>query len=132
MGYLFGYWTRPVFSKPIVVIIDEEVQSNGEIFSHAIKTLRRGLLVGRQTAGEVIATADTPLLDYGMFREPFWGWFLPDGTDMESGGAVPDIPVDLTPVDEAAGRDPQLDAAIKAISKELATPAPKFVPKYPR
>ena len=35
-------------------------------------------------------------------------------------------------LDEAAGRDPQLDAAIKAISKELATPAPKFVPKYPR
>ncbi len=132
VGYLFGYWTRPVFSKPIVVIIDEEVQSNGEIFSHAIKTLRRGLLVGRQTAGEVIATTDTPLLDYGTFREPFWGWFLPDGTDMESGGAVPDIPVDLTPVDEAAGRDPQLDAAIKAISRELSTPAPKFVPKYPR
>ena len=132
VGYLFGYWTRPVFSKPIVVVIDENVQSNGEIFSHAIKTLRRGLLVGRQTAGEVIATNDMPLLDYGTFREPYWGWFLPDGTDMESGGAVPDVPVDLTPMDEAAGRDPQLDAAVEVLRGELAKPAPKFVPRYPR
>ena len=132
VGYLFGYWTRPVFSKPIAVIIDENVQSNGEIFSHAIKTTRRGLLVGRQTAGAVIATNDAPLLDYGTFREPFWGWFLPDGTDMESGGALPDIPVDLTPADEAAGRDPQLDAAVEVLRRELSRPATRFVPRYPR
>lgn len=130
-GYLFCYWTRPVFPKPIAVIVDERVQSNGEIFSHAIKTLKRGVIVGRRTSGSVIATIDSPLLDYGMFRDAFWGWFLKDGADMENNGVVPDVPVDVTPADEAAGRDPQLDAAFDALSATLRLdpPAP-FIPRY--
>jgi tricorn protease len=118
-GYLFSYWTRPVFPKPIAVIVDERTQSNGEIFAHAVKTLGRGKVVGRPTAGAVIATFDRPLLDYGVMRDAFWGWHLPDGTDMENHPVVPDIEVDFTPVDEADGRDPQLDAAVKALMSEL-------------
>ena len=119
VGYLFGYWTRPVFPKPVAVIIDERTQSNGEIFAHAMKTLKRGVVIGRATAGAVIATIDRPLLDYGVMRDAFWGWCLPDGTDMENHPVVPDIEVDLTPVDEADGRDPQLDAAIDALKQRL-------------
>ena len=132
VGYLFGYWNRPVFSKPVAVLVNENVYSNGEIFSHAIKTLKRGPLVGRRTAGGVIATRDEDLLDYGTFRVPGRGWFLMDGSDMEKNGAKPDIDVDLTPADEEAGRDPQLDAAIKAMQDALATPQPVFKPKYAR
>ena len=132
VGYLFGYWNRPVFSKPVAVLVNENVYSNGEIFSHAIKTLKRGPLVGRRTAGGVIATRDEDLLDYGTFRVPGRGWFLMDGSDMEKNGAKPDIEVDLTPADEEAGRDPQLDAAIKAMQDALATPQPVFKPKYAR
>ncbi len=119
-GYLFSYWTKPIFSKPICVIVDERTQSNGEIFTHAIKTLGRGKVVGRQTAGEVIATYEKKILDFGILREPFWGWFLPDGTDMDMQGAVPDVEVDFTPADAAAGRDVQLDAAIDILLKETA------------
>lgn len=129
-GYIFSYWARPVFSKPIAVIVDERVQSNGEIFTHAIKTLGRGVVVGRTTSGEVISTLDRPLLDYGMFRDAFWGMFMRDGTDMENNGVVPDIMVDPTPADEAAGRDVQLDAAVKAMAEAIAAPAAEFVPRY--
>jgi len=129
-GYLFVYWTRPVFSKPVVLIVNENVQSNGEIFTHAIKTMKRGVIVGRQTSGSVIATMDYPLLDFGMFRDAFWGWFLPDGSDMENNGVVPDVAVDMTPEDEAAGRDPQLDAAVKVALEAVSAPAPAFVPRY--
>ena len=131
-GYIFGYWTRPVFSKPVAVVVDERVFSNGEMFAHAVKTLKRGLLVGRRTAGGVIATSDVNLLDYGTFRVPGRGWFLFDGSDMENNGAKPDIEVDLTPADEDAGRDPQLDAAVKAMLDVLSSPAPKFTPRYAR
>ena len=131
-GYLFGYWNRPVFSKPVAVLVDEQVFSNGEMFAHAVKTLKRGPLVGRSTAGGVIATRDESLLDYGTFRVPGRGWFLFDGTDMENNGAKPDIEVDITPADEEAGRDPQLDAAIKAMQDALATPPPAFKPRYAR
>ncbi len=118
-GYLFGYWGRPVWSKPIVVLCDENTFSNGEIFSHAIKTLKRGKLVGRETGGGVIATTDRPLLDMGTFRDAHKGWFLLDGTDMEHHGAKPDFEVDLTPADVDAGRDPQLDKAIEVLGDEI-------------
>ncbi|MBR1588969.1 MAG: PD40 domain-containing protein [Kiritimatiellae bacterium] len=131
-GYLFGYWNRPVFSKPVAVVVDERVFSNGEMFAHAVKTLKRGPLVGRRTAGGVIATSDVNLLDYGTFRVPGRGWFLFDGSDMENNGAKPDIEVDQTPADEEAGRDPQLDVAVKTMLDALASPSPAFRPRYAR
>ena len=97
-----------------------------------MKTLKRGPLVGRRTAGGVIATSDVNLLDYGTFRVPGHGWFLFDGSDMENNGAKPDIEVDLTPADEESGRDPQLDAAVQAMLNALASPPPAFTPHYAR
>ena len=117
-AYLAGYWGRPVFDRPIVVLCNQNTVSNGEIFSHAIKQLKRGKLVGVQTNGGVIATQDLPLLDLGTFRKAHYGWYTLDGTDMELHGAIPDIVVELTPGDNVAGRDPQLDAAIDALLKD--------------
>ena len=118
-GYLFGYWGRPVWSKPIVVLCNEYTASNGEIFSHAIKTLKRGKLVGRETGGGVIGTYDNPLLDMGSFRDARFGWFVLDGTDMEHHGAVPDVEVDDLPADVDAGVDRQLDRAIEVLADEV-------------
>lgn len=118
-GYLFGYWGRPVWSKPIVVLCNEYTGSNGEIFSHAIKTLKRGKLVGRETGGGVIGTYDKPLLDLGSFRDARYGWFVLDGTDMEHHGAKPDVEVDDLPADIDAGVDRQLEKAIDVLSDEV-------------
>ena len=49
------------WNKPIVVICNESSYSNAEIFSHAIKTLKRGKVVGVTTAGCVISTGGTGL-----------------------------------------------------------------------
>ena len=118
-GYLFGYWGRPVWSKPIVVLCNEATGSNGEIFSHAIKTLKRGKLVGRETGGGVIGTYDSPLLDLGSFRDARYGWFVLDGTDMEHHGAKPDFEVDDLPGDVDAGIDRQLEKAIEVLDGEV-------------
>lgn len=119
LGYLFGYWGRPVWSKPIVVLCNEATGSNGEIFSHAIKTLKRGKLVGRETGGGVIGTNDSALLDLGSFRDARFGWFVLDGTDMEHHGAKPDFEVDDEPADVNAGIDRQLDKAIEVLGGEV-------------
>ena len=120
-GYLMSYWKRPVLSStPIVVLCNWVSASNAEIFSHAIKSLKRGTLVGVETAGKVIATNNGPLLDMGTFRHAYIGVFTAEGVDMECKGAVPDVEVDLTPADIAAGRDPQLEAAIKILKEEAA------------
>jgi tricorn protease len=111
------------------VLANERSQSNAEEFTHAMKTLGRAKVVGTETAGDVIGTFDLNLLDYGVMRRPRIGFFRPDGTDMECHGAKPDIEVETTPADIAAGRDPQLEVAVDALAKEAA--ARKAAPPPP-
>jgi tricorn protease len=107
------------FNGPVNMLCNEKSFSNAEIISHAFKTLRRGTLVGMPTHGSVISTGAFTLVDGTRVRQPFRGWFLPDGTDMENNGAVPDIIVEQTPRDEADGFDRQLKAAVEDLMKRL-------------
>lgn len=107
------------YSRPINVLINQHSFSNAEIFAHSIRTANRGTLIGTQTFGGVISTGSFSLIDGTTVRRPFRGWYLPDGTDMENNGAKPDIDVPQTPSDEAAGRDPQLEAAVKELLGRL-------------
>ncbi|MCB9845196.1 MAG: PD40 domain-containing protein [Phycisphaeraceae bacterium] len=111
------------YQRPISVLINQHSFSNAEIFAHAIKTIGRGRLVGTQTFGGVISTGAARLIDGTSVRLPFRGWYLPDGTDMEHHGAVPDVDVPQTPADEAAGRDPQLEAAVAELLGRVAQSA---------
>lgn len=103
------------YSRPINVLINQHSFSNAEIFAHSIRTANRGTLIGTQTFGGVISTGSFTLIDGTTVRRPFRGWYLPDGTDMERNGAKPDIDVPQNPDDEAAGKDPQLEAAVNEL-----------------
>ncbi len=107
------------YSRPIAVLCNENSYSNAEIFSHAIKTTKRGTLVGQETYGAVISTGSYQLIDGTTVRRPFRGWYLPDGTDMENNGAVPDVLVEMKPGNEVDGIDPQLEAAVEAVMDDL-------------
>lgn len=107
------------YSRPINVLINQHSFSNAEIFAHSIRTANRGTLIGTQTFGGVISTGSFSLIDGTTVRRPFRGWYLPDGTDMENNGAKPNIDVPQTPTDEAAGRDAQLEAAVKELLGRL-------------
>ncbi len=120
---LYGY------SRPIVVLCNENSFSNAEIFSHAIKTIGRGSLIGEETHGGVISTGAFTLIDGSRVRQPFRGWYLPDGTDMESRGAIPDVRVERLPADEAAGHDPQLEAAVTTLLNQLPETPPSVHPR---
>ena len=125
-GYLVERYGRPVVPDlPVVVLANERTVSNGEEFTHAMQTLKRAKVVGRQTAGDVIGIVRVNLLDYGEIWRPRCGFFLPDGRDMEGNGAKPDVEVDLTPADVAAGRDPQLDAALDVLAAEVSAREPR-------
>jgi tricorn protease len=119
-------WHYPVdrlfiqrYSLPINMLCNEKSFSNAEITSHAFKTLKRGTLVGTQTYGGVISTGGDSLIDGTTVRTPFRGWYLPDGTDMEMNGAMPDLVVPQTPEDESAGKDTQLETAVADLMKRL-------------
>ncbi len=107
------------FDGPINMLCNEKSFSNAEIISHAFKTLKRGTLLGQQTAGGVISTGGTSLIDGTTVRIPYRGWFLPDGRNMENNGAIPDILVTQTPEDETRQHDAQLKAAVDDLMKRL-------------
>jgi tricorn protease len=103
------------------MLCNEKSFSNAEIVSHAFKTLGRGPLVGQKTYGGVISTGAFSLVDGTTVRQPFRGWYLPDGRDMENNGAEPDILVPQTPKDESAGVDRQLEAAVAALLERIGS-----------
>ena len=122
---VFATWT-----KPITVLCDQNSFSNAEIFSHAIKTLKRGPLVGVPTAGGVISTGGTTIMDVGFLRLPFRGWYVVGtGDDMELNGAVPDVLIWKTPGDAAQGKDVQLAKAVEVLAAEVAKPKPAVILK---
>ena len=112
---IFYAWT-----KPATMMCNQYSYSNAEIVSHAFKNLGRGPLVGEETFGAVISTGSYGLIDGARIRMPLRGWFtLPDAKDMENNGATPTVRIPQTPEDEALGREPQLDAAIRVTLEEL-------------
>ena len=103
-GYPQDRTVYATWNKPIVVLCNQNSFSNAEIFSHAIKTLRRGRLVGVPTAGGVVSTGGVSIMDVGFLRLPFRGWYiLENGEDMELHGAMPHFLVWPLPGDMPKG-----------------------------
>lgn len=119
-GYPHSRRVYATWHKPVVVLCNQHSYSNAEIFSHAIKDLGRGKVVGVPTAGGVISTGSASILDYGQVRLPFRGWFLNrNGEDMELYPAVPHVIVwpDIGTANTAD--DLQLKTAIEVMSEEV-------------
>ena len=95
--------------------------SNAEIFSHAVKTLKRGKVVGVQAAGRVISAFYKEVLHHGRMRLPFRGWYaLSDGEYMEMKSAMPDIVLWPHPGELESGIDRQLQKAVEVLKKGIA------------
>ncbi len=119
-GYPHDRKVYASWSKPIVVLCNQSSGSNAEIFSHAIKTLDRGKVVGVPTAGAVISTGSAAIMDLGILRRPFRGWYvLGTGEDMELNGAVPDFVLWPEPGQLSAGHDIQLDKAVEVLRADV-------------
>lgn len=130
-GYPQDRSVYAVWDQPIVVLCNQNSYSNAEIFSHAIKLLGRGQVVGVPTAGGVISTGSASVMDIGTLRMPTRGWYgLQSGIDMELNGAVPDHLLWPQPGELAAGIDRQLEKAIEVLKEDVARwksrPQPKL------
>lgn len=130
-GYPQDRTVYATWDKPIVVLCNQNSFSNAEIFSHAIKTLKRGHVIGVPTAGGVISTGGTAIMDIGSLRLPTRGWFvIGSGEDMERNGAVPDYIVWPQPGDAATGKDAQIEKAVQVLTDDVkawkARPQPKL------
>ena len=121
-GYPHDRKVYASWSKPIVVMCNQNSFSNAEIFSHAIKSLNRGQLVGVPTAGGVISTGSVGLVDGGTVRTPMRSWSL-IGTaeDKELNSCELDIAFWDDPLWAAlGGQDLQLTKAVEALAEDVA------------
>lgn len=117
-GYPVDRRPAPAWNGPLVVLCNQNTYSNAEIFCHAVKFTNRAPLVGTATAGGVISAVNATIPDVGVLQIPFRGWYdAGSGRNLDLNGARPDHPVELSPADEDAGRDPQLTKAIEVLGK---------------
>src|SRR5262245_42817833 len=132
-GYPQDRTVYATWDKPILVLCNQNSFSNAEIFSHAIKTLKRGHVVGVPTAGGVISTGGTVIMDVGFLRLPTRGWHVIDnGEDMELHGAVPHHIVWPEPGDMPQGKDAQLLKGVEVLLADVKAWKERPQPKLKR
>jgi len=117
---------------PLVMLTDENAGSDGDIVSHGFKMLGLGPLIGKRTWGGVIGINPTqPLVDGTITTQPEYSFYFDDvGWGVENYGTDPDVEVEITPQDHAAGRDPQLARGI-AEAQRLLAERPAHAPQPP-
>lgn len=98
---------------PLVVLVDQFSASGAEVLAGALQDRNRATLIGAQTFGKGSVTHLRDLSDGSGLYITFARWFTPLGQLIEGEGIIPDIEVLFTEADDAAQRDPQLEAAIK-------------------
>jgi len=106
-------------AKPIVLLVNEQTLSDGEMTAQGFKTLGLGKIIGTETYRWIIFTSPKGLVDGSTVRLPAWGCFTLDGKDIEKNGVTPDINVKTTFTDRLENKDPQLERAIEEITKQL-------------
>ena len=100
---------------PKVMLINESAGSGGDALPYFFKLRKIGPLVGTRTWGALVGTTGTPqTIDGGGITAPSLAFYDLNGKwSVENEGIAPDIEVEYTPADVIAGRDPQLERAVR-------------------
>lgn len=118
---------------PVVAVANEFSGSDGDIVNAAIKALGIGPVVGTRTWGGVVGIDSRySLVDGTLVTQPKYAFWLEGyGWGVENHGVDPDVEVVMTPQDHAAGRDPQLDEAVRMALAVLSENPAKTPPDLP-
>ncbi len=97
----------------VVVLVDGATGSAAEIFSAVLQEHGRATIVGRKTAGAVLASWYHGLPDGGELQLSREDYVTPKGRRLEQEGVEPDVKVVRTIADVRAGRDVDVEAALR-------------------
>jgi len=130
-GYMFmtrrGFPSSPARTQlgqraleaPTILVTNQHSLSDAEDFTEGYRALKLGKVVGEPTAGWIIYTSNTTLIDGTSIRLPFIRITSSDGKLMELAPRPVDVPV-VRPIGESyTGRDVQLDTAVRELIKQL-------------
>jgi len=104
-----------LYTKPVAVLISGETFSAAEDFCSAYVGLKRGILVGEPTGGSTGQPLAFSLPGGIMARVCTKRDAYPDGTEWNGIGILPTVPARPTVAALRAGRDPVLEAALRAL-----------------
>jgi carboxyl-terminal processing protease len=111
-------WGSARYAGQVAVLVGEHTGSCAEILARVLQYHRRGIIVGRQTAGAVVGSLFYRLPHGGRLQLAVYDYHDPDGQRLEGVGVKPDVPVEVT-FDSVKGlranRDLDLEAALEAL-----------------
>ncbi len=110
---------RQAFTGPVLVLIDEHSASAAEIFAAAVQETGRGTVIGRRTAGAVLASIQEPLPDGGKVQISIRDYRTVRGVRLEGQGVTPDVTVKLTLEDVRRNVDVDLRYAMQQLTLKL-------------
>lgn len=102
-----------------VLVTNQHSLSDAEDFTEGYRTLKLGSVVGEPTAGWIIYTSDVRLFDGSTLRVPNTRIRGADGSDMERHPRPVDFAITRPVGETMAGKDAQLDEAIRVLLKKL-------------
>lgn len=119
---------------PVVAVADEFSGSDGDIVNAAVKALGIGPVVGTRTWGGTIGIDSRyRLVDGTLVTQPKYAiWLDGYGWGVENHGVDPDVEVVVRPQDHVAGRDVQLEEAVRLALLALEENPAKVAPQLPR
>lgn len=100
---------------PTVLVTNESSLSDAEDFTEGYRSLGLGKVVGKPTAGWIIFTGGRDLIDGSSVRLPFIRIDDLRGQNMELNPRPVDLDIDRPLGETAAGKDAQLEAAVKVL-----------------
>ncbi|HYP13127.1 MAG TPA: S41 family peptidase [Bryobacteraceae bacterium] len=105
--------------KPTILVVNQHSLSDAEDFTEGYRALKLGKVVGQPTAGWIIYTSGTALIDGSVLRLPFIKITTASGENMERNPRPVDVAVDRAHGESYRDKDSQLDAAVKQLLQQL-------------
>lgn len=120
---------------PKCMLINGMAGSGGDMFPYLFRQAGLGKLIGTRTWGGLVGISGIPrLVDGAEVTAPGFAFYELDGTwGVEGHGVDPDIEVIADPAKTCKGGDPQLEAGVEQMLKELEQNTFRIppIPDYP-
>ncbi len=113
------YLGQRALGLPTILVTNQGSLSDAEDFTEGYRSLKLGKVVGEPTAGWIVYTYNTPLIDGSVIRVPHVRVQAADGQTMEMHPRPVDIEVSRPAGEASNGKDSQLDRAVKELLTEL-------------
>ncbi|WP_420575779.1 S41 family peptidase [Ekhidna sp.] len=114
-----GEENEDYFKGNVVLLVDENTQSNAEFTCMSLQTAPNVTVVGSQTAGTLGNVSKFAILARLHTSMSAIGVYYPDGSETQRVGIVPDVNVKPTIAGIRADKDEVLDKAIQIAQEEI-------------